>query len=62
MIVYFLSSYNVVIANSIYTILLIQELEIVIDSELLLFAMNIGIEANEQGRCFETKEDLNEIS
>jgi len=51
-----------VIVDDIYTILLIWELEIAIDSELLLSAMNIDIEANEQGRCFETQEDLDEIS
>ncbi len=54
--------YDAVIADGTYTILLIRESEIAIDSELLLSAMDIGIEANEQGRCFETQEGLDEIS
>ena len=53
--------YEAVIADGTYTILLIQESEIDIDTELLLSAMNIGIEANEQGRCSEIQEDLEEI-
>jgi len=61
-VVYPLSSYDAVIADGTYTILLIRESEIAIDSELLLSAMNIGIEAIEQGRYFETEEDLDEIS
>jgi hypothetical protein len=54
--------YDAVIADGTYTILLIRESEIAIDSELLLSAMDIGIEANEQGRCFETEEGLDQIS
>ena len=54
--------YDAVIADGTYTILLIRESEIAIDSELLLSAMNIGIEANEQGRSFETQEGLDEMS
>ncbi len=61
-VVYPLSSYDAVIVDGTYTILLIQESGIVIDSELLLFVMNIGIEANEQDRCFEIEEDLDEMS
>jgi len=61
-VVYPLSSYDAVIADGTNTILLIRESEIAIDSDLLLFALNIGIEANEQGRCFETEEDLDKIS
>ena len=52
--------YDAVIANGTYTILLIRESEIDIDNELLLSAMDIGIEAKEQGRCFKTQEDLEE--
>ena len=46
--------YDVVIVDNIYTILLIKELEIIINNELLLFAININIKANEQNRNFKT--------
>ena len=52
--------YNTVIADGTVTILLIRESEIDIDNELLLSAINIGIEAKEQGRCFKAQEDLEE--
>ena len=52
--------YDAVIADGTYTILLIRESEIDIDNELLLSAMDIGIEAKEQGRCFKAQEDLEE--
>ena len=54
--------YDAIIADGTYTIRLIRESEINIDNELLLSAMDIGIEAKEQGRCFETQEGLDEIS
>ena len=53
--------YDAVIADGTYTILLIRESKIDIDIELLLSAINIGIETNEQDRCFETQKDLEEI-
>ena len=46
--------YDAVVADAPYTILLIRELGIDIDKELLLSAMDIGVEAKEQGRNFET--------
>ena len=52
--------YDAVIADGTYTILMIRESEIDIDNELLLSAMDIGIEAKEQGRFFKTQEDLEE--
>jgi len=45
--------YDAVIADGTYTILLSRESEIAIDSELLLFAVDLGIEANERSLCCE---------
>lgn len=53
--------YDVVIVDRIYTILLIRELEIDIDIELLLFAMNIDIEAKKSIRYFVIQEDIEEL-
>ena len=53
--------YDAVVADCTYTILLTQESETDIDNELPVSAMDIGIEATEQGRFFETqglKEEL----
>ena len=53
--------YDIMITDCTYTILLTQESELDIDNELPVSAMDIGIEATEQGRFFETqglKEEL----